>query len=65
VLRLTEELLDREQMDAHELRRLAGGMEELEGVSLWPLLVHLMEMDTAKHIAILSFVRRHARDATA
>jgi len=30
-------------------------------VSLWPLLVELMEMDTAKHIEILTFVKHHAQ----
>jgi hypothetical protein len=30
---------------------------------MWPLLVELIEMDTAKHVKILDFVRRHARKA--
>ena len=63
VVALTERLLDREHADARELRRLVGVLEELEDVTLWPLLVRLMQMDTEKHIAILEFVRRLARTA--
>jgi len=61
VVELTESLLEKERADSRELRRLASHLEDLEGVSLWPLLVKLMEMDTAKHIEILSFVKRHAQ----
>jgi len=63
VLALTEQLLTQERTDARELRHLAEVMEELEDVTLWPLLVRLMEMDTAKHIAILEFVRRRTRES--
>ncbi len=63
VTALTDQLLDREREDARELRRLAGVLEELEDVTLWPLLVRLMQMDTQKHIAILEFVRRRTRAA--
>ncbi|HEY4928220.1 MAG TPA: hypothetical protein VIH95_03660 [Acidimicrobiales bacterium] len=59
----TEGLLAQEREDARELRRLAEVLEELEDVTLWPLLVRLMEMDTAKHIAVLIFVRRGIRAA--
>ncbi len=65
VIELTETLLDREYADARELRRLAAHLKELEGVSLWPLLVRLMEMDTAKHIEILTFVKHSARRSLA
>ncbi len=61
VVGLTDRLLAREHEDLGELRHLAGMLEELEDVTLWPFLVRLMEMDTAKHIAILEFVRRGAR----
>ena len=63
VLALTEQLLTQERTDARELHRLADVMEDLEDVTLWPLLVRLMEMDTAKHIAILEFVRRRTRES--
>ena len=61
VLRLTQTLLDRERTDAKELRHLASELKDLKQESLWQLLVHLMEMDTAKHIEILKFVKRGAK----
>ena len=60
VLRLTETLLEREHADARELAQLGDHLEDLEGTSLWPLLVELMQMDTDKHIRILRFVQRNA-----
>ena len=44
VVRLTEALLERERDDARELRHLAEQLEDLEGVSLWPLLVRLLSL---------------------
>jgi hypothetical protein len=61
VLELTERLLASERADAKELHRLAGEMKDVRDTTVWWLLVKLMEMDTAKHIEILDFVRRHAR----
>jgi len=63
VLAVTERLLAQERQDADELKRLAKSVEDLDDVTLWPLLVRLMEMDTAKHIAVLEFVRRGTRAA--
>jgi recombinational DNA repair protein (RecF pathway) len=63
LLAATEGLLAQEREDARELHHLAEVLEELEDVTLWPLLVRLMEMDTAKHIAVLTFVRRGTRAA--
>jgi rubrerythrin len=63
VLRLTETLLGNERDDAKELRRLSHELNVLKQESLWQLLVKLMEMDTAKHIEILKFVKRNARKA--
>jgi hypothetical protein len=60
-LRLTETLLGHERDDAKELRRLSSELKGLKQESLWQLLVKLMEMDTAKHIEILKFVKRNAR----
>jgi hypothetical protein len=60
VLELTERLLESERADAKELHRLAGVMKDVKDTTLWWLLVRLMEMDTAKHIEILEFARRHA-----
>lgn len=61
VLAITETLLEREREDAKELKALTSELKSLKKESLWPLLVKLMEIDTAKHIEILKFVRRHAR----
>lgn len=61
VLEFTEELLERERADAKELRRLSAHLKDVKDNTLWQLLVKLMEMDTAKHIEILEFVKRHAR----
>ncbi|MGC1419829.1 MAG: hypothetical protein WA786_06905 [Acidimicrobiales bacterium] len=60
VLRLTEKLLANERDDAKELKRLTSDLKQLKHESLWQLLVKLMEMDTAKHIEILKFVKRNA-----
>jgi glycine cleavage system regulatory protein len=57
----TTRLLDREHADADELRRLSRQFKDLKDETMWQLLVKLMEMDTAKHIAILEFIRGHAR----
>jgi len=57
----TEELLDSEERDARELKRLQHELHALKDVSLWGLLVDLMQRDTEKHIALLSFVKKHAR----
>jgi rubrerythrin len=65
VVELSERLLAEERADAEELHRLAGELKDLKDTTLWLLLVELMEMDTAKHIEILEFVRRHASTAAA
>jgi hypothetical protein len=63
VVDLSERLLEREHEDAKDLHRLGGELKSVRDTTLWGLLVKLMEMDTAKHIEILEFVRRHARSA--
>jgi hypothetical protein len=63
VVALTESLLAVERSDAAELRRLAARLETVKDDTMWHLLVRLMEMDTAKHIMILEFVRNGARRA--
>lgn len=61
VLELTKRLLDREQADMSELKRLQGALSDVKDTTLWSLLVELMERDTDKHIAILRFARQHAK----
>jgi rubrerythrin len=57
----TRQLLQSEERDARELKRLQRDLRDVKDTSLWSLLVDLMERDTQKHIAIVEFVRRHAR----
>jgi len=61
ILELTAQLLDKEQRDAKELKRLQHELRDMKDTSLWSILVDLMERDTKKHIAILRFARKHAR----
>jgi rubrerythrin len=60
VLDVTERLLQNEQDDAHELKRLHKMLREVKDASLWSLLVELMQRDTEKHIAMLKFAHRQA-----
>jgi rubrerythrin len=57
VLALTENLLVQEQMDAARLQVLESELEPVKDTTMWPLLVQLMQADTAKHVSILEFVK--------
>ncbi len=61
VLDLTEKLLENEQRDALELKRLQRELHDVKDTSIWGLLVDLMERDTQKHIEILKFVKKHTK----
>lgn len=63
LLEVTERLLDAEETDARELKRLSRDkdLRLMRGHSLWPLLIELMEHDTQKHEAILRFIRAQIR----
>jgi hypothetical protein len=61
ILELTDGLLAQERSDAKDLRRLGRQLGDVKDTTLWHLLVELMEADTAKHIHILQFIKRHAR----
>jgi hypothetical protein len=61
VLDLTEKLLEKEQQDALELKRLQRELRDVKDTTLWGLLVDLMERDTQKHVAILKFVKKHTK----
>src|SRR5689334_587944 len=56
----TDTLLELEKDDQRELRRLGRLMRNEPNGSLLPLLVELLQHDTAKHIAILRFIQDHA-----
>lgn len=60
VLEGAKELLDIEERDIAELKRLQRELRDVKDTTLWELLVELMQRDTEKHIAILRFVREHA-----
>jgi hypothetical protein len=62
LLAVTERLLDAETRDARELKRLARKLRDRKGLSLWPLLVELMQRDTEKHRLILGFMRDRLRE---
>jgi len=61
VIDFTDQLLQKEQRDAQELKRFRRELRDVKDTSLWSLLIDLMERDTQKHIAILRFARKHAR----
>jgi hypothetical protein len=56
---VTDRLLEHEKADEKELDRLQRELRDVSGTTLWGLLVELMLRDTDKHIAVLSFVRKH------
>jgi hypothetical protein len=56
---VTDRLLDHEKADEKELDRLQRELRDVSGTTLWGLLVELMQRDTDKHIAVLTFVKKH------
>ena len=61
LLATTKRLLEHEQSDAAELKRLHKELRDLQDTTLWGLLVEVMQRDTEKHIAILRFVADHVK----
>ncbi len=61
VVEVTNRLLANEEADAKELKRLKKALHDVEDTTLWSLLVDLMLRDTEKHIAILEFATRTAK----
>jgi rubrerythrin len=62
VRNVTDRLLEHEKADEHELDRLQQELRKTNGSTLWVLLVELMQRDTDKHIAVLTFVKKHLTD---
>jgi hypothetical protein len=60
ILETTTRLLEVEKEDAAQLRALAKELRDVRDTTLWGLLVELMQLDTDKHIKILTFIRDHA-----
>ncbi len=61
VLEATKRLLEHENEDARELKRLQREIRDTKDTSLNGLLVDLMQRDTQKHIAILRFVQKNTK----
>jgi rubrerythrin len=59
VRNVTDRLLEHEKADEKELTRLQKELRDVSGTTLWGLLVELMQRDTDKHIAVLTFVKKH------
>jgi bacterioferritin (cytochrome b1) len=55
----TKALLDTEQADIRELRKLRRRLAAYQDTTLWALLVDLMLLDTEKHVHILRFITSH------
>jgi hypothetical protein len=65
LLATTEELLRLEKADLKRLRNLRRTWDRASGDrKLWALLVRTAEMDTKKHIHVLSFLRKLLHDAS-
>ncbi len=63
IVDVAHRLLENEKDDARELKALKKTLRDVEDTTLWGLLVDLMERDTEKHIAILNFVEKHAKNS--
>jgi hypothetical protein len=64
VLAATKQLMERENEDARELKRLQRELRDMRDDSLWSLLIELMQRDNQKHVAMLRFVRKHTQRRT-
>jgi hypothetical protein len=58
----TSRFLAAEREDRDQLRRLRRELAAAGKASMWPLVVELMEIDTAKHIRILEELRTRLHD---
>lgn len=61
LLELTNRFIAIEEDDARDLKRMRKHLRPARDVTLWPLLVELMEADTNKHLRILRFIRDRAQ----
>jgi rubrerythrin len=62
LLDATSRFLAAEREDRDQLRRLRRELAAAGKASMWPLVVELMEIDTAKHIRILEELRTRLHD---
>lgn len=56
---LTDQLLENEESDLAALKHLHKMVKEAKDVTLWDLIVQIMQRDTEKHISILTFIKHH------
>ena len=56
LLEPTRRFLDAEREESRSLAALRKELKPLRGETVWPLLVELMEIDTAKHVRILEYL---------
>jgi hypothetical protein len=56
---VTKRFLAAERADRKQLRSLRKELRPFRDTTMWSLLVEVMELDTEKHIRLLTFVRDH------
>ncbi len=54
-----EAFIKTEHDDLKELKALSKEVKDFKDTTLWELLIEMMELDTQKHIKILTFLRDH------
>jgi alkylated DNA nucleotide flippase Atl1 len=56
---VTKRFLAAERADRKQLQALRKELRPFRDTTMWSLLVEVMELDTAKHIRLLTFIRDH------
>ena len=56
----TRRLLQLEQRDSQELKRLKRQLEQVDDTRWWSVLVDVMRLDTKKHILLLELIEEHS-----
>ena len=64
LLEPTARFLQAERDESRKLAALRAQLKPVRTDTLWPLLVELMEIDTAKHVRILSYLHDRLEAAT-
>ena len=59
----TQRLIQAEESDHVELKRLRKRLRSFKNTSLWELIVDLMLLDTEKHLRILRLVAKNTESA--
>jgi hypothetical protein len=61
ILEITRRLIENEESDAAELKRLRKDIRDLEDSTLWTVLVDSMRQDTEKHLSILRYIEHQVK----